>query len=237
MQAHEHRDGSGPVVHGAGLDDRATAAGIDDRGLAALRVAATLVHAVPRLRARIRHGAQVLVDVRPSPLVGADQTDEPLRLTPCAFRGAVAQAWRQHEAGHRLSFLGLPAGVVPAIDVGTPPGGTARPGGLYRVPLEDRWLWAFATTLDAPAAFNAGRTVVERCPAGPDVRALGLRPDRGTGVTIVYAETVADPASAVEGALVEVLESLLARYATVELLGSIAADGDADAVAGGATDW
>lgn len=226
MHAHGHREGSGRATDAVAGTGGAPPAAIGDQGLAALRVAATLAHAVPRLRVRVRHGSDVLVEVR-SAATQAEGHDEaaPLVLTPCAFRGAVVQAWHEHQAGRRLSFLGMPAGAVPAIDVGTPPGGTARPGGLYRVPLEDRWLWAFATTLDASAAFAAGRAIVHERPAEVDVVALGLRPDAGTGVTIMYAETVADPASTVEAALVDLLESLLARFATIELLGSLSIDG------------
>jgi hypothetical protein len=191
---------------------------ISPAALGALRVAATLTHLLPGLRARVRLGSLPLVDVAtPGPGGAIDQT-APRVLSPCAFRSAVAHAHQRRLAGERLSFLNLPAGVDPAIDLATPPGGTSRPGGLYRVRAADRWLWAFATTLDAAVAHDLGRCLVDETPLDGELRALGIRPDPATEVSIAYAETTAAPGSRAEAAVVDLLESLLARWTAHELV-------------------
>ena len=200
---------------------------ISPAALGALRVAATLTHLLPGLRARVRLGEVPLVDVLlPAPGEAGDQL-APRVLSPCAFRSAVAHAHQRHLAGERLSFLNLPAGVDPAIDLATPPGGTHRPGGLYRVRVADRWLWAFATTLDATVAHDLGRSVVEETPLDGELRALGIRPDAATGVGIAYAETTAAAGSAAEAAVIDLLESLLARWTAHELMTGSTADAHA----------
>lgn len=200
---------------------------ISPAALGALRVAATLTHLLPGLRARVRLGHVTLVDVLvPEPGETIDHL--PARvLSPCAFRSAVAQAHHRHVAGERLSFLHLPAGVDPAVDLATPAGGTSRPGGLYRVRAADRWLWAFATTLDPAVAYDLGRPLVDATPLDGELRALGIRPDPATGVSLAYAETTAGRGSASEDAVVDLLESLLARWTAHELM----ARSDADTVA------
>jgi len=146
----------------------------------------------------------------------------PRVVSPARFRCAVASAHRQHAAGQPLSLLGLPPGVQPAIDIGVPPGGATRPGGLHRVPLGDRSLWAFATTLDGEVAHEAGLDVVAAALPILGLTALGLRPDPATGVQLAYAETTAEAGSPDESAVVDLLEALLARWATVELLADVA---------------
>jgi hypothetical protein len=189
--------------------------------LAALRVAATLTHSLPRLRTRIRVGSTVVLDVRATaPDQPPPHPSEPV-VSPCAFRRAVVDAHQARRQGRPASLLDLDPDVDPGIDIGTPPGGTARPGGLYRVPLEDRWLWAFATTLDPDTAFDLGRPVVAEGLRSVDVAALGVRPDRGTGVSLAYAETVSSPGSPDEAALLDLLEGLMARWAAHELVASL----------------
>ncbi len=183
-----------------------------------LRVAATLTHLLPGMRARVRLGPVSLVDVLvPAPGEAVDQM-APRVLSPCAFRAAVAQAHQRQLAGERLSFLNLPAGVDPTVDLTTLAGGASRPGGLFRVRAADRWLWAFATTLDATVAYDLGRSLVDETPVVGDLRALGIRPDPATGVSIAYAETTAAAGSATEDAVVDLLESLLARWSAHELI-------------------
>jgi hypothetical protein len=193
---------------------------ISTRSLAALRVAATLTHCLPHVRARIGVDGRALVEVRAPderepawPAPGA-----PHVLSPCSFRCAVAQAHRRTEAGEALSFLHLPAGVEPRIDIATPGNGAARPGGLYRVRLADRWLWAFATTLAADVAYESGQPLVDDATATKQVLALGIRPDPATAVSLAYAETTADPGSDAEAAVIDLLESLLARWTMHDLL-------------------
>lgn len=136
--------------------------------LVAMRLTATIAHALPDVRLRLRDGDRTLLEVV--------RTDAPADgvVTPCAFRAAVARAHRLLEAGERLRFLGLGEGEAPAIDVAVAPGGAIHAGGLYVVPHADGHLHAFATTLE-PAAC---RTVV-----GTEA---SLHHDAATDVTIVH---------------------------------------------------
>ena len=192
---------------------------LSTRSLGALRAAATLAHALPRLRVRIQIDGQTALEVR-DPRTHDHPSTTVLTMSPCAFHKAVSCAHRKHRTGRRLSFLGLEASQGLTVEIGTPHGGAARPGGLYRVPLGERWLWAFSTTLPAPIAFELGRPVLNDFRPRPSLVALGVRADEGTGITITYAETFARPCSAEESEVVDVLESLLACWTTHELLTS-----------------
>lgn len=121
--------------------------------LVPMRLAATVAHALPGVRLRLRDGDTTLLEVArpplpPGPAVG-----------PCAFRNAVARARLQLEAGAHLQFLGLDEGRRPAIDVGVRPGDRILPGGIYRVAVEDASVHAFPTTL-APRACRDRKSVV-----------------------------------------------------------------------------
>ncbi|MCX7620028.1 MAG: hypothetical protein N2037_04170 [Acidimicrobiales bacterium] len=192
---------------------------ISTRGLTAFRVTAALCHSLPNLRARISYAGRALVHVLdPGP---EEQLPDVGRvLSPCAFRCAVAQAYTRHQSGEKLGFLDLPAGTDPEIHIGTPTGGTARPGGIYRVPFRQWWLWGFATTVDPEVAFELGADLVMDAELG-HVRALGIRPDAGLGVSLAFAETVAVPGSRDESVLVELLEALLARWTVHELMSAV----------------
>lgn len=195
---------------------------ISEQGLAALRIAAALCHGMPRVRARIRAGDTVLLHVL-NPANDEQLPTDGRVLSPCAFRCSVAQAYQRIQAGQQLSFLHLPVGVDPAIDIATPSSGTARTGGIYRVPLEGRWLWGFATTLHADVAFDLGADVVAAAELS-SVVALGIRPDLALGVSLAYAETIAAPDTAEERDLVDLLEALLARWTAHELVESLIGD-------------
>jgi hypothetical protein len=197
---------------------------ISPQALGALRVAATLTHGLPGLRARVRLGGQVLFDV-----VATDRDEHPVDLggriiSPCAFRRAVAHAYRDQAEGAVHPLLHLPAGADPIIDLTAPPTGVSRPGGLHRVPLTDRWLWALAVTLDAPTAHLVGADLVDAAMPMDGVQTLGIRPDPATGVSVAFAETTARPGSDDEADLVELLESLLARWTVHELVEGSAVD-------------
>jgi hypothetical protein len=188
---------------------------ISPSGFAALRVAATLVHTVPGLRARLRQGDQVRAVVARAD--GADPTgDGPPRLSPCGFRKAVIEASLLHQAGRSLALLDLTSD--PAIDIGVPPDGRSWPGGIYRVPLEQRWLYAFATTLDAEACHAVGRPLVDAAGPLPDLDALGMRGDPDTGVTVLYAESTAASTPIDELRVRVLLEELLACFTAEELV-------------------
>lgn len=144
--------------------------------MTALRLAASLVHTVPGLRARVRHADRVLLEVARAPHPSAPS------ITPCEFRFAVARGHAQLEAGARLGFLGLDPRADVAVEVGVPPGGATLPGGLYRLPVGDEILHAFATALPLPRCRDLLTT--PSIPDG-DPRELHLHHDVATGVTIV----------------------------------------------------
>jgi len=201
---------------------------ISEPGFAALRVAATLAHTVPGLRVRLRDDRGVRATIaRPSPApdapCGSVQRADPgvAHLTPCGFRKAVIEASVRHRAGRALAFGDLDAD--PAIDIGVPADGRSWPGGIYRVPLEQRWLYAFATTLDAETCHEAGRPLVDASGPLPELDALGMRGDAETGVTVLYAETASTSTPVDELRIRDLLEELLARFTTEELLRDLAA--------------
>jgi hypothetical protein len=142
--------------------------------LVPMRLTATLAHALPGIRLRLRDGDTTLLDVQRSSMsAGA-------AVTPCAFRNAVARAHRQLEEGLRLRFLGLPEDAAPSIEVGVRPGDAAYPSGIYRVATGDVQVHAFATTL-APRACRAVLAASDG--AGDELR---LHHDAATDVTLVH---------------------------------------------------
>jgi hypothetical protein len=193
---------------------------ISDAELGSLRITAALVHALPDVRARVRHDGRTLVEVcRPDGLLPVEQSA--VSLTPCEFRCAVAKAHRLQQAGRPLEFAGLLVGGELSIDMAAPPGGAARPGGLYRVPRHDHHVWSFGTTLDADVAHPLGLDLVDAASPLAEVAALGLRRDVATDVTLAYAQLRAPVGSPAEDDLIELLESLLARWATHQLVTSL----------------
>ena len=190
--------------------------------LGALRVAATLTHGLPGLRCRLRVDDRTVVLVDGTELssepAGGPDTSCPVTCSPCGFRAAVADAHLRHGRGEQLQLLDLAAQVEPTIDIGTPAGGTARPGGLYRAPIGGRWLWAFATTLDADDVHRCCQELLDEARFEIDVEIVGVRWDPATEVSLVYAETTASPGSPQEADVIELVEACLARVTAVELL-------------------
>jgi hypothetical protein len=175
-----------------------------------MRRAATLVHALPGLRLRLRYQDEVVLAVTRPPL-----PDGPA-VTPCAFRNAVARAHVQLQEGQRLRFLGLPEGVAPALEVGTGPGDRCHPGGLYEVRVAGATVHAFVSVLRPQVC----RAAVGGPPGtGPDVR---LHHDAATGVTVVHA---VDPPGADPAPTRLLLEELLARCAAEEVAREVSALG------------
>lgn len=187
---------------------------ISDRGMSSLRVAATLTHVLPGLGARIRHGESVVLDVDPGS--GGERSSR--RISPAAFRCAVARAHRRRLDGEQLRFLDLAAGCDPVVDIGVPHHGIGRPGGIFCVPVAGRWLWGMAATIDASTAYGLGGDLVEAALPEPGVHALGIRPDPATDVSVIYAETCTGPGSAIEPWVQELFESLLARWTVHDLV-------------------
>ena len=84
-------------------------------------------------------------------------------------------------------------------------------------------LYAFATTLDAETCHEAGRPLVDASGPLPELDALGMRGDAETGVTVLYAETASTSTPVDELRIRDLLEELLARFTTEELLRDLAA--------------
>lgn len=190
------------------------------RTVGALRTAATLTHGLPTLRARVRLGDRVLLEIVPPDdegnVVGASG-DSPV-MTPCAFRCAVGEAYRRHLGGEHLLFLGLPPASDPAIDIATLRSGAARPGGLYRVPLGDRSVWAFATTFPPVPGHELALDLIEQATAHQRVAYVGIHPDPVTEISLAWVETTAMPGSDDELQVIELVEALMARWTAHELL-------------------
>lgn len=177
-------------------------------GMAAMRMAATLAHALPSLRLRIRHRDTDLVEVaHPAEAAGP-------AIGACAFRRAVTCAHEQSKAGVRLSFMGLAADEEPAIDIGVRAGDAALPGGIVRVAVGDSTVHGFATMLPARHC----RDVLRRLPdTGHVVR---LHHDAATEVTFVHTVTPTADALPDGAHLAAALEALLADEVVLELVGN-----------------
>lgn len=188
---------------------------ISESGFVALRRAATLVHAVPAMRARLRVGDQVVVDVARD---GAPRPPGARAVTPCGFRTAVANAWRCHRSGERLALRGVPVDVEPSVDLGIPPGGRTFPGDVHRVPLAGRLVYVFASTFGLEGC--RARVDHHLCDVAPPPgsSAVRLRHDDATDVTLLYAEIDAERRARSEPLVVDALQSLMADIAVRQLL-------------------
>lgn len=113
-------------------------------GLTVMRRSATLLHAVPGLRARIAHDGRTLLDVL-RPAHPGDAPDARW-ITPCAFRAAVGRAVEAQRDGRTLAVLGLPAGVDPGVEIGAVRG-ALLPGGIAELATPAGHELGFVTTL------------------------------------------------------------------------------------------
>lgn len=178
-------------------------------GIAALRIAATLAHALPGVSIRLRDGQRTL-------LVVADAADASGQaIGPCAFRMAVARAHEHIKSGARLAFMDLPEGVEPAVDVGVRTGDRALPGGIYRVSVGDRTIHGFATTLPP-------RRCRRLLDGAVSSEALRLHHDAATEVTLVHTVGESELSAAEHYPL---LEDALAACVADELLHDLARTG------------
>lgn len=193
-------------------------------GMRALRLSATLAHAVPALRVRLRHGGRAHVEVAaghgsPSAPTAAEGPGV-LRLSPCQYRTAVAKGWAMQGRGRPIRLLDLPGD--PAVDLGVPPGGATLASGIHRVPFGGRHLFVSATTLGVDAVQAAvGEDPDDDLEALADLWEVGLRADPATDVTVVWAELDAGDRG-LQHALLETLERVVVRLAVAELLAASA---------------
>ena len=187
-------------------------------GMRALRVSATLAHAVPALRIRLRDEAGTRVEVA-APPPGAVRTVVPgaVCLTPCQYRMAVGRARGMHDGGQPVRLLDLQGDR--AVDVGVPAGGATLASGIHRVPFGGRHLYVSATTLGPQAIHRAvaGDGPDDDLEALAEVWGVGLRFDCATDVTVVWAELDAGDRG-LQHALLETLERVVVRLAVAELL-------------------
>ena len=95
------------------------------------------------------------------------------------------------------------------------------------MPLEQRWLYAFATTLDAESCHEVGRPLVEAAGPLPELQALGMRGDADTRVTILYAESATTLTPLDELRVRALLEELLACFTAEELVRELTRDAHA----------
>ncbi len=176
---------------------------LSDRGMAALRNAAALVHAVPQVRLRLRHGDEVLLDVGWPPF----EATGPRQVAACAFHGAVARAHAQVRAGVQLRFLSLPEGVDPAVDVGVPAPDQVLPGGIVRVALGGLRVHAVAIARPLDECVDA---------LGADGAGLGFHHDEAVEVTVVHAQSELGDRAAADRAR-DLVEGAAARIAVAGL--------------------
>jgi hypothetical protein len=187
---------------------------LSDRALAGLRCTAAAVAALPSMRARVRHGDQVVLEVR-------RQVDELVAthpvLPPCAFHRAVTSAHRLRRAGERLGFRGLPAGCEPAIEWGVGPGDVARDGAIVRVTSGGAWMHVAAVAVPVDVC----RRAVLAEDGGPP--GMGFHADDDVEVTLLHLTTpMGDHVAAVE--VIDALHAALARVAVAELLDRLGAE-------------
>jgi hypothetical protein len=170
-----------------------------------LRMAATLALAVPSLAVRITAPMHPCIEVswfpRPSP-AGVRQ------LPPCLFRRCVGCAHHRRQAGEPVTFLGLPDGMDPQVELLVAPGDRRLPSGIYQVRVKDGWRVVVPCLVPPPRAAEllAGEW--------PD---LGLHPDPLTGVTLVTQHRSADQGP-VAGEAADRIVAAQARLLVDELL-------------------
>lgn len=177
---------------------------ISEPCLTSLRMAAVLAYRLP-LSVRVGSAAgpdacEPMIEVsRPA----AEPDPRARWLPPCAFRGAVVEAWRMYQEGRHLAFCGLDDDADVIVDIDVPPGGSPWPGGIYGVPWGDDMLLAFTTTADG-----------DLCREVAAPHGVSVHTDGALDVNLVHV-------TAAPGELpiaLEHLVSVLARLAVEELL-------------------
>ena len=177
---------------------------IDDRTMGDLRMAATLVHALPGIVLRV-DGA------RASHRVGHGLVDGDRTLAPCAFRVAVVQAHRLRERGRPVGVIGLCPAERPTLSLSAEPGHDVLPGGVCLVRAEEGWRVVTATLL----AQEVCREVLLVAGDEPEDQVpLALHRDDATEVTLIHTGSDDDHLDLAVAAI----EAALARCATAELL-------------------
>jgi hypothetical protein len=189
-----------------------------EEGLAAVRIAATLTHMYGALRIRIRGGDRLFAEVAWPP--APRPPDGAAAIHPCAFRTSVAELWSEAREGRHAAV-----DHEPSVGLGVAPGGVVHPSGIAKIPVQDRFVYAFGATLDPDQCHEIAEELARTLEPGAGVLGLGLRGDADTEVTVTYVDTAPESVLSPEDeqAVIDVLEQLMARYAVVQLLDRVQA--------------
>ncbi len=183
-----------------------------ETGLVTVRLAATLAHALPGTRLRLRDRNRHLLEV--SEATGAS----PEAMSPCAFRRLVARAQHPARSAAPLASLTFLSSDDLALDIGVRSGDRIWPSGTYRVGVGDVHVHAFVTTL-APRHCRCLIRSSARVSSPVGVGSVRLHRDVATEVTLVHALTPVELGVDRHPAL----EELLVRAVDDEVVGEPAA--------------
>lgn len=174
-----------------------------------LRSAATLAHALPNVGVRVSFGGEVVFDV-------------PCDVGPCRFRAAVARAAAERSEPPWMATRPTRGDDALTVELELPSSSVTLPGGICRVLVGSRQLYAFTTsaTVDVIRAGTAALT--EEVGEVPGLWGVGIRCDPVTDVRLVYCELDIEHQRTTEPVVVDLLQSLAARYAVEQLLASSA---------------
>lgn len=176
---------------------------IDDATLTALRCAAAVCSAIPRVRLRIEAAHRTLAQVANPPF--PERHDGHL-VPACRFRATVAQAHADARAGRdgrALAWLDECPDATVAFEL--PCGGEALAPGLLRVDHDRRWLHLVALPTVGPGLDDL---VAEPIAVRDHWVDVACHPDTALGTTIVHVSTDVDDrdrSRAAADALVEVM--------------------------------
>jgi hypothetical protein len=183
-----------------------------DLGWIALRSAASLVHALPGVAARVRLDGEIVADVaRPGAPDAAEGT-----LSPCAFRRWVGEEWAASHAGEGPSAWSAHDTRL-SVEVGIPARGALLPGGVHRIPAVDRQIYVIALAAPGDLVRALATELVEQEGASCSVSRLCLRLDPLTQVTLAYCEVDPRDQGEVEPFVTELLTTLAARVGVDQL--------------------
>ena len=179
-----------------------------NRGMAALRRATTLVHALGGLELRVLHAGRVMA------AVGSGPGDHCGAMGTCDLRVAVAHAYRLLQSGTGVRFLHLDPGVDPTVELVAGPRCRVVGTDIYRVQVGTALVDAFATTLDPGDC----RAALDRA-LGERAEAIAVRvcPDELTDVTVVHAPVEAAPWTSVASPLQDALAACLVDELVAEV--------------------
>lgn len=204
---------------------------LDDGDLAALRRAAALVHTVGRLRVDVATNGTVRARVDAGALGRADHptaTWGDRVMDACGFRLAVAEAWRDHQAGRDVALIGGHGPVELRWRLPLP--GAELGFGAIRSTCGGRFVWAFASLLpadelagvlgDIDAAQVGERELHPRITN--DALTARLATDELLEATIVHVDAVPTDLGMVHS-IDEVMRGLLAVVLAAECVAALSA--------------